>query len=62
MREGKVKGERDDIGVRRGVLVLENCRPWKSAGDLPIDEEAKKHDILRIYIYKYIYLFIKRER
>ena len=45
LREGKVKGERDDIGGISGVLVLENCRPWKSAGGLPIYEEAKKHDI-----------------
>ena len=56
MREGKVKGERDDIGVRSGVSVLENGRPWISAGGLPIDEEAKKHDILRIYIYIFLYI------
>ena len=28
------------------MLVLEKFRPRKSAGGLPIDEEAKKHDIL----------------
>ena len=43
------------------MSVLEKFRPYKSAGGLPIDEEANKHDILRIYIYIYIYIYRKRE-
>ena len=43
------------------MSVLEKFRPCKSAGGLPIDEEANKHDILRIYIYIYIYIYKERE-
>ena len=45
LREGKVKLERDDIVGISGVSVLENRLPWKSAGGLPIYEEAKTHYI-----------------